>query len=158
MTERTITLRQREPADEPFLFTLYSAIRAPEFSPIPLSDAQKQQIFRMQYDAQCAAYSTLYPDSDYQLILRNGSPIGRIWVARLADELHLVDIGLLPEARNAGVGTSILRELQREASEAGKPIRCNVHRENPGSLRFHLRLGFQVVYEDPMDLKLEWRP
>jgi hypothetical protein len=33
-----------------------------------------------------------------------------------------------------------------------------VDRFNPGSLRFHLRLGFQIVREEQLDLFLEWKP
>jgi hypothetical protein len=32
-----------------------------------------------------------------------------------------------------------------------------VFRFNPGSLRFHQRLGFSIIREDQMHLYLEWR-
>jgi hypothetical protein len=33
-----------------------------------------------------------------------------------------------------------------------------VDRFNPGSLKFHQRLGFQVVREDLLQFYMEWRP
>src|SRR3712207_2371416 len=53
--------------------------------------------------------STLFP---YTTLFRSG----RLDVARWPDELRIVDIALLPEHRNAGVGTALLRELQAKAA------------------------------------------
>jgi GNAT superfamily N-acetyltransferase len=153
-----VSVRPREAADEDYLFPLYCAIRAPEFASVPMPDALKQQIFRMQYDAQIGTYSARFPGSDYNVILRAGQPVGRIWVARLADEIRLVDIALAPEARNVGIGTFLVSSLQSVAREAGKPIRCTVHRESPASLRFHMRLGFVISSENQTDYRLEWDP
>jgi len=52
----------------------------------------------------------------------------------------------------------LVRRLQREAQNAKLPIRSVVDRFNPGSLRFHQRLGFQMVREDQLQYYLEWRP
>jgi len=46
---------------------------------------------------------------------------------------------------------------KQEAANARLPIRCTVFRFNPGSLRFHQRLGFNIVREDPMNYSMEWR-
>jgi len=37
----------------------------------------------------------------------------------------------LPERRNAGVGTALIRDLQQEAAQAGKPLRLHVETFNP---------------------------
>jgi GNAT superfamily N-acetyltransferase len=41
-------------------------------------------------------------------------------------KLVLVDIALLPEHRNAGIGTRLIRRLMDEAALAGKPVRPHV--------------------------------
>jgi ribosomal protein S18 acetylase RimI-like enzyme len=155
-TKPALTLRPRHPSDEPFLFAVYCSLREPDFAALRLPPDEKLQMLQMQYETQFMAYAAHYPGSDYQVICRDGEPVGRIWIASLPHELHLVDIVLLPAARNQGIGTAVLRKLQQRAEEEEKPIRCNVHQENPGSLRFHQRLGFQIVHEDSMDVKMEW--
>ena len=42
--------------------------------------------------------------------------------------------------------------------KAKLPIPCTVDRLNPGSLRFHQRLGFTMVREDLLQYYMEWRP
>jgi GNAT superfamily N-acetyltransferase len=153
-----ITVRGAVPDDRDFLFNLYCAVRAPEFALLTLPEEQKQQLIRMQYVAQQNAYRAEYPRSDYAIVLRNDEPIGRIWIAQTEHEFHLVDIALLPEVRNAGIGTLLVKQLQTEAQRAGKPVRSSVFRFNPGSLRFHQRLGFRITGEDAIQFHMEWTP
>src|SRR3712207_7616078 len=67
--------------------------------------------------------STLFP---YTTLFRSG----RLDVARWPDELRIVDIALLPEHRNAGVGTALLRELQAKAARDRKSTRLNSSHAN----------------------------
>jgi L-amino acid N-acyltransferase YncA len=46
------------------------------------------------------------------------------------------------------LGKVLVKRLQEEAQKAKMPIRSTVDRFNPGSLRFHQRLGFTVAPED----------
>jgi ribosomal protein S18 acetylase RimI-like enzyme len=158
VADSIITVRRAVPEDKDFLFNLYCAARAPEFALLSLPEEQKQQLIVMQFVAQQNAYRAQYPGSDYVIVLRNGHPIGRIWIAEMQDELHLVDIALLPEARNQGIGDLLIRQLQTEARRAGKAVRSSVFRFNAGSLRFHQRLGFRIISEDEMQFYMEWTP
>jgi hypothetical protein len=56
---------------------------------------------------------------------------------------RIVDIALLPQYCNRGIGTTLLRDLQSEAAAAGKPLRIHVERFNP-ALRLYQRLGFTL--------------
>jgi len=104
------------------------------------------------------AYAAMYPNSCYHIVLLDSRPIGRLWVARQEDGYDLVDIAILPDLRNKGIGAVLIQRLQADAQQAKLPIRSMVQRFNPGSLRFHQRLGFQIVREDVMHFYLEWRP
>lgn len=150
--------RAATPDDEPFLFELYCAVRAHEFALLPLPEPLKQQVIRSQFTAQQSGYSTEYPGSGFDIVFKDERKVGRIWIARLQDSFHLVDIAVMPEAQNAGIGTDLVRELQREAEAAQKPVRLSVFRFNPGSARFHERLGFSVTHEDPIQFYYEWNP
>ena len=63
---------------------------------------------------------------------------------RSQDEIRIVDIALLAEFCNRGIGTTLLRGLQSEAAAAGKPLRIHVERFNP-ALRLYERLGFRQI-------------
>jgi RimJ/RimL family protein N-acetyltransferase len=154
----TVHRRAATPADEPFLFELYCAVRAHEFAQLVLPEPVKQQLIRMQYTAQLNGYRSEFPESAFEIVIENERKVGRIWIARLEDSYHLVDIAILPEAQNAGIGTTLVRELQQEAELARKPVRLSVFRFNPGSVRFHQRLGFEVTHEDAIQLYFEWNP
>jgi GNAT superfamily N-acetyltransferase len=154
----SITLRPSGPEDDAFLYEVYFSQRAPEFAVLALSEEQLRQLIRMQSEEQISWYSNRYPDSRYQIVMADGQPAGRIWVARLEDQFRVVDVVILPHLQNAGIGTALMQRLQAEAQQAGLPIRATVSRSNPGSLRFHLRLGFKIVEEAPLDLYLKWTP
>lgn len=154
----TISLRPAVPEDEPFLQEFYFAMRRPEFEILRLPEEELRQLLQMQYRAQAGSYAARFPKSGYQVVLVDGEPAGRIWVDRQEDEIRIVDIGLEANRRNQGTGTMLVRRLQEEAREAGLPIRATVDRFNPGSLRFHMRLGFQIVHEEQLDLSMEWKP
>jgi len=153
-----IRRRPATPDDEPFLFDLFCAVRAHEFALLPLAEPLKQQLIRTQYTAQKEGYSAEFPDSSFEIVFDDEKKVGRIWIARREDSFHLVDIAILPEAQNAGIGTILVRELQREAELAQKPVRLSVFRFNVGSVRFHERLGFTITHEDAIQLYYEWKP
>ena len=158
VADSIITVRRSQPEDRDFLFNLYCAARSAEFAVLSLPEEQKRHLILMQFTAQQSAYRAQFPGSDYVIVLRNDHPVGRIWIAELQDEFHLVDIALLPEAQNSGVGTVLMRQLQTEARRAGKAVRSTVFRFNPGSLRFHQRLGFRIRAEDELQCYMEWTP
>lgn len=154
----TLVVRPALPQDEIFLYELYSAVRGPEFALAPIPASQKEDLIRMQFRAQMSAYAEMYPNSCYHLVLLDCKPVGRLWVAPGDGELQLVDIAVHPRLRGKGIGTALLQRLQQEAANLRLPLRCCVFRFNPGSLHFHLRLGFSVVREDQTHYYMEWRP
>jgi RimJ/RimL family protein N-acetyltransferase len=150
--------RPATPADEPFLFDLFCAVRTHEFALLPLPEPLKEHLIRTQYTAQMDGYSSEFPGSSFDIVLEDSKKVGRIWIARREDSFILVDIAILPAAQNSGIGTNLVRELQREAELARKPVRLSVFRFNPGSVRFHERLGFTVTHEDAIQFHYEWKP
>ncbi len=123
----------------------------------PLTAEQKEHMLRFQFRAQISSYTQQFPNSCYHIVLIDGKPCGRMWVAPGTRELHLVDIAMHPEVQKKGVGTVLVQRLQQEAQQMRVPLTSMVDRFNPGSLRFHQRLGFTIVREDVLNYFLEWR-
>ncbi len=76
-------------------------------------------------------------------------------MARLEDEIRIIDFTVRRDQRNAGVGSFQLRQLLREAETVGKAVRIYVEDFNP-SLRLFERMGFKPIADEGMNLLLEW--
>jgi ribosomal protein S18 acetylase RimI-like enzyme len=99
-----------------------------------------------------------YPQAENSLICREDNlPIGRMIVDRSNEEIQLIDIALLPEYRNTGIGTYLILDLQNEAQIEGHPIYLYVEIFNP-ALRLYERLGFNKIGMEGIYFKMEWRP
>ena len=153
--DRRITLRPVEAGDEPLLLRVYASTRAQELALVSWSDEQKAAFVRMQFEAQQRHYAAQFPGAAHDIICHNEMPVGRLYVARLPEALHIADITVLPEHRNAGIGSFLLGQLLREAAQAGKSVRIYVESFNP-SLRLFERLGFRKAEENGLHFLMEW--
>jgi ribosomal protein S18 acetylase RimI-like enzyme len=152
-----VALRPVSPGDEELLFRVYASTRANELAVVPWDQAQKEAFLRAQFDAQARWYREHYAAARHDVVLVDGAPCGRLYVYRGDAEIRIVDIALLPERRNHGVGTALLQDLLAEADAAGKRVTIHVERFNP-ALRFYERLGFTVAEDKGVYLLLERRP
>jgi len=74
----------------------------------------------------------------------------RWFMERGSDFLHVDRIAISADERGAGIGGALYRDLFAVATEKGRAeVTCEVNTKppNPGSLRFHARLGFEQVGE-----------
>jgi ribosomal protein S18 acetylase RimI-like enzyme len=152
-----ITLRPITPDDEEFLRQVYASTREEELALTDWDTAQKAAFVQMQFAAQHRYYQENYRQTTFDVILVDGQPAGRLYVARWAKQIRIVDIALLPEYRNAEIGSALLHELMAEAAAAGKPVSIHVERYNP-ALRLYTRLGFVPIGEHGVYFLLEWTP
>jgi len=152
-----VTLRPVREDDGQFLFEVYGSTRAEELAITPWSPAQKQEFLRMQFNAQTKYYRQTFPEMDYRIILHDGVPAGRFIILILEDELRLIDISLLPEHRNAGIGRMLIQRLLDEAEGAGKVVRIHVEHMNRAR-RLYERLGFRRVADQGLYVMMEWKP
>ena len=153
----SITLRPVSPDDESFLLELYASTRADELALTNWDERQRKAFVEMQFAAQQHYYRTQFAGAEHSIILMGDRPAGRLYVARRPEEIRILDITVAVEDRGAGVGSSTLKELIREAEESGASVRIYVERFNP-SLRLFERLGFSSIQETPSHFLMEWRP
>jgi RimJ/RimL family protein N-acetyltransferase len=151
----TVNLSPVTTEDEAFLYQVYAATRAEELAQVPWNEAQREAFLKMQFSAQQLHYRTYHPDSTHDIILLNSQPIGRLYVARSANGICILDITILPEHRNKGIGTPLIKRLMDEAAEAGQPLTIYVESFNP-SRRLFERLGFSKIEEDGVNYLMEW--
>lgn len=155
-TLKNVNLRRVRAEDEPFLFRLYASTRAEEFAAVPWSEEQLEAFLRMQFTSQQRVYDAKYPQAEYHVILFDDVAAGTVRVNHTEDEIHLVDIALLPEYRNAGIGSSLLKELLAEGRRSGRAVSLHVLKTNR-AIKLYERMGFSVAGEDGAYLLMEWR-
>jgi GNAT superfamily N-acetyltransferase len=156
-SEEQITLRPSTMADDEFILACYASTRAQEMAQVPWNAEQKEAFVRMQYVAQKQHYAAEWPRASHDIICVDEIPVGRIYLDRREDALHMLDITLLPQHRNHGTGSTLLRRLLDEAGRAGKPVTIYVENFNP-SLRLFERLGFRKDHEKGFHLLMKWQP
>lgn len=153
-TPREVSRRPAVESDRPFLFELYASTRAAELALTPWTAEQKGQFLTMQFQAQMTGYRDAFPQAVHEMVTADGRPAGRLYLSREPDRLHILDITIAPELRNAGIGSAVLGEILEEADRHGKGVTIYVEGFNP-SLRLFLRLGFQVISQDGFQLLLQ---
>ncbi len=136
---------------------LYASTRRDELASVDWDETQKESFLRQQFEAQHTFYSQHFDGAHFDVILLGDKPIGRLYVDRRDDEIRLIDIALLPEHRNSGIGSFLMRDLLSEAEKRGQPVRIHVEKFNP-ALRLYHRLGFEQIEDQGVYWLLEWRP
>jgi ribosomal protein S18 acetylase RimI-like enzyme len=142
--------------DEPFLFELYVSTRLLEVAAWGWDETAVNTFLKMQWAAQRRSYETQYPDATHHLIQYNDHPAGRIMVCNSPTEFILIDISLLPQFHNQGMGSTVIQSIQNEAQKAVKPIRLSVLKHNPAR-RLYERLGFREISDNELYEFMEWR-
>ena len=150
-----ITLRPVDSGDYDFLVEVYASTRAEELALVPWTLEQQQVFVRSQFAAQQDHYAKKYPAASHDVIMWDDRPVGRLYVARLDQEIRIIDITLLPAERNAGIGSYLIKRLLDEAKRSGRVMRIYVEDFNP-SLRLFERLGFSPSEQQGIHLLLQW--
>lgn len=136
-----ITYRPVAEGDLPFLKRVYRSTREDELQLTGWDEAFKETFIDQQFTAQHQYYREAYHDASFQVILLDGKEAGRLYVWESDRQIRIVDIALLPEFRNQGIGTTILRGLITKADISGRILSIHVEAYNP-ALNLYKRLGF----------------
>jgi len=153
----TVELRPVSDADDGFLLSVYASTREDELAQVEWAEGQKEIFLRWQLDLQRREYEARFPDADYRVIVVDQQPAGRIWIGADDEQIRLLDIALLPDFQNRGVGTALLERLKKHADGERKALRHMVFVLNNNAERFYERLGFQEIEDFGAYKHMEWR-
>ena len=134
---------------------MYGSTRKQELAKFGFPEEQKQLFIASQFTAQHHHYQTHYPKALFDLILKQDEPIGRLYVDEWAKEFRIVDISLMPQYCNKGIGSSLMNNTMQHAAELGKSVSIHVGLNNP-ALRLYERLGFEKINEQGIYQLMEW--
>lgn len=154
--QQRLNLRIETADDKPFLERLFISVRAsePGFSdwPLPMRDQFLVSQFRFQ-----GQHYANYPGKVFSIVEYEGQPVGRLYLSHTEQQIRIVDISLMPEARGQQLGTLLLRQVQAQGQALGKPIGLSVEMGNRARLLYH-RLGFVETAQDIPYIQMIWQP
>lgn len=156
IASNSVSLRPATPDDESFLRSVFAGTRMHEFSFLA-DQSQLDALIDMQFNLQRQQYAAGYPDAEHNIILCDGQPVGRLFVAEGDEQFVLVDIALLPDSQNRGIGKLLIEALLARAAAAQKKVQLHVFKSNPAG-RLYARLGFSIVNEDGMYFEMICEP
>ena len=143
--------------DEALLYRIFAEVKGQEFAPLGWPPEQLESLLRMQYQARKTSYAQTNPAAiDTILCLENETPVGRHLVERQPERYRTVDIAILAEHRNCGIGSWAIRQIQQVAELEGVAYRLRADRASPAQ-RLYDRLGFISIAGDEQGFEMEWR-
>lgn len=159
---RGVELRLRQDEDLPFLRRLYHSTRQHEVQAAGLDVISASRFLDQQFDYQSRHYDALYTMGGRRFIITAaGQAVGRVELwnddrKKKNPLLHLVDISLLPDWRNKGLGSALMRAIQDLARQENRSVSLHVLKGSAAE-RLYLRHGF-CHQEDTGDRwKMIWR-
>ena len=139
-TTLAFALRAALPTDVEFEQFLYASTRE---DLRPLGPEVFDGLVGMQFRAQSMSIKLDHPRAERKIVLVDDAPVGRLVVDASADHVELIDIALLPQYRNHGIGTSVLRSVLAQADRIGRAVRLHVEKQSR-AVRLYERLGFAI--------------
>lgn len=130
--------------DLPFVAELYASTRREEVAATGWPAEMQEAFLAQQHEAQHAHYAFHFADAEWLIIERGGEAIGRLYLRDLSENLHIIDVALLPHSRRLGIGTAILQDILDLAGTRGKGVTIHVEKYNPAR-SLYARLGFEKI-------------
>lgn len=151
-----LTFREEAQADREFVDGLYASTRFSELAALAWGEAEKLVFLKQQSEAQRSHYRQHYPDAMWWLICTDTGPIGRLYIEEWPSELRIIDIALLPDFREKGLGSAILRDIMELAAKRAKAVGIHVEKNNP-AMGLYRKLGFSKTEDKGVYDLLHWR-
>ncbi|WP_127019548.1 GNAT family N-acetyltransferase [Rheinheimera mangrovi] len=144
--------------DLPFLYRLYASTRQQEMQFFPFDEAQKQAFLHQQFQAQLQHYTQHYNKAKFFIVRRNNIAVGRLFLDQWQHEIRIVDISLLPEFQQQGIGSWLFQFVFERAAAAQLSVSIHVEQHNPVR-SWYEKLGFKYKSQtNEVYLLMEWIP
>ncbi|MEZ6135458.1 MAG: GNAT family N-acetyltransferase [Pirellulaceae bacterium] len=153
-----VLLRASHESDYGALYRIFTASQRELMEAIHnLEDSQRESLMGMQFEAQQIHYRTQYPGAIFNVVVANEQVIGNFYTFRKESEVRLIDISLLPEYRNRGIGHALLKQLLDQSAAQSLWVSLHVSVGNP-AIRLYERLGFISTSTHGVHVHMQWAP
>ena len=150
-------IRPARDGDKPFIEALFKSTR----DDLRMIDAENdfiETLIEQQHHAQTVGYGEQFPNAMYFIIEKQNERIGRIVIDFGPNEIRIVDVAFIPQARNRGYGAGVIRALKHAAGSAGAPLVLTVNRINSAARTLYYKEGFRVEQCNEMTELMAWYP
>ncbi|MBF0621634.1 MAG: GNAT family N-acetyltransferase [Magnetococcales bacterium] len=110
-----------------------------------------------QFTLQHRQYMDNYPKAEHHIIECNSLPIGRLYVETQKHEIRIIDIALVPEYQQQGIGGRLIQRALKRGENLGLPVSIHVENNNP-AMTLYQRLGFKKIDEVGIYHLMRWHP
>ena len=154
--ENKISLCPVKPCHEDFLFRLFIESR-PDLALISgLDEHQKSSIIYQQFIMEEQQLRIIYPEADFNIVMIDSEPIGRLFVYHGEKTDRIIEIALLENYRGIGIGTKLMSTVIEEAMKYEKSITLQVGWFNEKAYKFYEKLGFKIVENKGVSLEMKF--
>ncbi|MBK5526437.1 GNAT family N-acetyltransferase [Pseudomonas sp. TH06] len=152
-----LVVRPSRATDGPFLHSLYQTAR-PDLQWIDGEQELVQQVVAQQFQVQEQGMGDSYPNAMHYVVEKLGTAIGALSTDFGANEIRVLYLAFIPQARGQGFGRAVLQGVQKAAQQIRCPVATVVWTNNPHARRHYLALGFAVEESNPAAERLVWYP
>ncbi|MGN8275590.1 GNAT family N-acetyltransferase [Pseudomonas sp. SMV71] len=152
-----LVVRPSQVSDGPFLQSLYQAAR-PDLQWIDGEHEQVQQVIAQQFQVQEQGLGENFPNAMHYVVEKLGTAIGALSTDFGPNEIRVLYLAFIPQARGQGYGRAVLQGVQKAAQQIRCPVATVVWASNPHARQHYLALGFQVQESNPAAQRLVWYP
>ena len=160
LSDKFISLRPIQDEDLMVLSKIYGSTREKELKQVAdWNDEQKKAFVLQQFMAQHEYYQKNYVGAAFYVIQKNKDSIGRLYIHENFQEkgVRIIDIALLPQWQNRGIGSSILKDILAKASTLNRAVSIHVETFNP-AMKLYKKLDFEKISEtNGVYHLLEWK-
>ncbi|MBX8473084.1 GNAT family N-acetyltransferase [Pseudomonas sp. RIT778] len=152
-----LVVRPSRATDGPFLQSLYQSAR-PDLQWIDGEQEQVQQIVAQQFQVQEQGMGENHPNAMHYIVEKLGTAIGALSTDFGVNEIRVLYLAFIPQARGKGYGRTVLQGVQKAAQQVRCPVATVVWANNPHARQHYLALGFAVEECNPAAERLVWYP
>jgi RimJ/RimL family protein N-acetyltransferase len=147
--------RAATPADLPLLRSLFADSR---MELVALSPDSRFVLVDMQFRAQRQQLRAQFPRAEHEILVVDGTDVGRIVVDHSGPDVRIVDITIALGHRRQGIASTVLSEITDDAKAAGRDVRVALWSGNAAARATCERVGLAAVSDEGGYLELALTP
>ncbi|AGY75266.1 GNAT family N-acetyltransferase [Clostridium autoethanogenum] len=152
----SISLCPAEPKDYEFLLKVFKEGR-PELNFISnLSEEKKEDIIVEQFKIQQQQLARMYPKAEFYIVKLNDESVGRLYLHRGEANYRILEIGLLEQYRNQGIGRRTMKLIIENAIKERKNLSLQVIWFNNKAFLFYEKLGFKITENNNIFCEMQY--
>ena len=148
LEDKSLILRLLTENDKAFLEKVYFNTREAEMQLwLDATVEMKTSFLTQQFNAQHEYYQKNYVGAYFWVIEKSSIDMGRLYYDEaFRGGIRIIDIALLPDFQNKGIGTTLLKSILERAKALEKNVTIHVESFNP-AMDLYKKLGFQKISE-----------